>query len=221
MGKPRKTGIVLFDILWDAYPPRLNKLGLWEKKKKGPAIKKFKQEDYSEETVYDMVAWIRKDNEYREKSRKANEFFSPPPDLIVFLNQDRWTDEVGEVATESQRYEKKRSQSIHSNNAQSKIDSWSKVIHERSIEELRNNPQFMAAYKSCPEFRTWVQKELPNRESAKPDHVVEVNKKVPQPLKVETVADLPPPSCKAENRKKLYDELIQYRNKTNPLMKLL
>lgn len=209
MGKPRQTGIELFDILWDVYPPRLNKLGLYEKRKKGPAIKKFKQENYSEETVYDMVAWIRKDNEYREKSRKANEFYSPPPDLIVFLNQDRWMDEVGEVATDSQRYENKRSQSIHSKNLQSKIDSWSGVIHERTIEELRANPRFMAAYGSCKEFRAWVQKELPDRPKAdKADNPVLSSPVIP-PKKPETTQDLPPPEPIFTGQSQLVDEFVK------------
>ena len=192
MGKPRTTGNELFDIFWKEYPPRINGAGVMEKKGKKKALVWFEKHKPAEEDVFDMLAWIKKDKDCRSKSSSSSNFYSPPADAIVFLNQERWVyDEIGEVATDSQRYEKKRSQTIHSKNVQGKIESWSKVIHERSIDELRSNPQFMAAYNSCSEFRTWVQKELPNR--PKSDVTEQPEQVKPVPVAIPPPEILPPP----------------------------
>jgi len=185
MGRSRPTGNELFDILWAEYPPRINGSGVKEKKKKGPALKKFEQENYSDETVYDMIAWIRQDKECRDKSRASKEFYSPPPDLIVFLNQERWMDEIGVEVTDSQRYEKKRSKTIYSKTIQEKINQWSNVIQDWPAGKLKANKMFMEASRAYPEFKAWALEQRPDLRGAKADHIQEMPKKVaikPMPL---------------------------------------
>lgn len=231
MGKPRSTGNELFDIFWKEYPPRINGAGMMEKKGKKKALAWFETHKPTEEDVFDMLAWIKKDKDCRAKS--SGHFYSPPADAIVFLNQERWVyDEVGEVATDSQRYEKKRSETILSNNVQGKIDSWSKVIHERSIDELRSNPQFMAAYKSCSEFRAWVQGELPDRKPPQAIKPKEAPPPKPEPVKrapvtrlvmpskrkPETVAIQPPEPTRVDRFKGKYRETVALKKRKFPLL---
>jgi hypothetical protein len=216
MGKPRKTGNPLFDIVWAEWPPRITGAGVWEKRKKGPARKKFEQINPTEEEAYDMVAWIRKDKECREKAKASNSFFTPPADLIVFLNNGSWEDEIGVEITDSQRYEKKRSQTIHSKTVTGHIETWSKLIHEWSIEKLRASTSFMSAYDTYAEFRAWVQKELPNRPKADP-----VKLDPPKPVivaKPVPVAIPPPEPTRVDRFKSVYRDRVAFKKEKFPLL---
>ena len=192
-----KTGNILFDIFWKEYPPRINSAGVMEKKRKGLALKWFETHKPSEEQVYDMVAWVKKDNELRAKS--GDHFYSPPPDAIVWLNQKRWMDEIGIEVTKTQRREAHRSKAVYGNNVQSLIEQWQGVIKEWPIQKLVNHKGFMSG-RRYPEFRDWAIKERPDLEGARPDPVAKKPVKL-EPVgfgceivqKVDTAADLPPP----------------------------
>jgi hypothetical protein len=190
MGKPRKTGNPLFDIVLAEWSPRITNAGVWEKRKKGPARKKFELINPTEEEAYDMVAWIRKDKECREKAKASNSFYTPPSDLIVFLNNESWEDEIGIEITKTTRREAHRSKAVYGNNIKSLIEHWQGVIKEWPDDRLRASKSFQAAWK-YPEFRDWVKKE---RQGRKPDKADNPPSPPPiKPKKPDTTADLPPP----------------------------
>jgi hypothetical protein len=167
MGKPRKTGNKLFDIVWDVYPPRINGLGIAEKKNKKRALAKFERMKLTEEDVFDMVAWIKADNENRTRSIASDKFYSAPADLIVFLNDERWiNDEIGTTPTKTDRFETRRSQAVKNNNTKGAIDHWKSVIKEWPIARLVGNPRFMAA-RQYPGFREWALEQRPDLRGAK------------------------------------------------------
>ena len=174
MGNPRPTGNELFDIFWKEYPPRINGAGVMEKKKKGPALKWFETHKPSEEEVYDMVAWLKRDKECRGISEISGGFYSARADAIVFLNQEGWMDEIGVVVTKTQRREDHRSKAVHVSNAKAAIESFSAVILEWSDDNLRASKAFQSAWK-YPEFRKWVKEQRQDRKNPTSD------------------ADLPPP----------------------------
>ena len=92
--------------------------------------------------------------------------------------------------------ERSPSEMIYDRNLKEKIEFWSNLIHDWPVEKLRSNKSFMSAYKTYPEFREWVQKELPNR--TKPDSPPSVEQpkvKVSDRKcnKVPVTADIPPP----------------------------
>jgi hypothetical protein len=197
----RKTGNELFDIFWKAYPARVNGAGVMEKRKKGLALKWFEKENPSEEKVYDMLAWIKKDKECRETSENANKFYSPPPDAIVFLNQKRWMDEIGEVLTKTDRREAHRSQSVYANNIKALIAHWQGVILEWPPGKLKASKAFMAAA-AYPEFAKWAIGQKPDLKGAKADEAD--NPPLSRPknavvkdfliTQIPSTADLPPPN---------------------------
>ena len=157
----RKIGNELFDIFWQLYPPRINGAGVMEKKRKRDALKWFEKNNPSEEAVYDMVAWIKKDIANREKSEAAHSFYSPPADAIVFLNQEKWIyDEIGKTLTKTGRFEKKRSRSIAVNNLKSDITTWESVICEWPVSQLKANKHFLHASRN-PQFKAWAIEKRP------------------------------------------------------------
>jgi hypothetical protein len=164
----RKTGNELFDIFWQQYPARTNSAGVSEKKRKGPALKWFEKNKPAEELVYDMVVWLKKDIGLRAKSETSSAFYPAAPDAVVWLNQSRWMDEIGEVVTTTQRREVKRSKAVYGNNINSLIDQYKGIVNTWTVAELRANPGFIKAYNTYPEFRAWVQKQLPDRTPPEP-----------------------------------------------------
>lgn len=197
MGKPRQTGNDLFDIFWKEYPPRVNSLGVMEKKRKADALKWFKKHNPSEETVYDMLAWIEKDKDNRGRSELGGAFYSAPPDAIVFLNQERWlNDEIGVEATKTQRYEAHRGRSVYANNIKALIGQYESIVKEWSRDRLRKHPGFIHAYNAYPEFRSWVKEQMAGRKADNPP-LSEPANAVATPnvalLQPDTTQDLPPP----------------------------
>jgi hypothetical protein len=218
--KPRPTGNELFDIFWKEYPPRINGAGVTEKRKKGLALKWFEKEKPSEEKVYDMLAWIKKDKECRKTSEDANKFYSPPPDAIVFLNQKRWMDEIGEVLTKTDRREAHRSRSVYSNNVQSLISQCQGIIKEWPIQKLLKSPVIRAGRK-YPEFRAWAIEQRPDLKGAKADKADNpplsqpVNAVVKKSLttQIPSDADLPPPrDDDFTGQSKLVDDFVEKYN---------
>ena len=212
MGKPRKTGNELFDIVWAEYPPRNGR-----KETKAESLVYWKKKKFSEEQAYDMVEWIKKDKESRAELRKQNKFCSEPKDFIRFLKKEVWEDEIGVEVTDSQRYEKKRSVSIQSNNAKNAIELWSNVIDERSVEELINDPRFRAAGRH-PEFKAWAKGRKPGLVGAVPS-----KKPAPPPEPVAevvavTLPKIPPPPSKQSKRVKLYHDVLKLKAEKFPLL---
>jgi hypothetical protein len=219
MSKSRKTGNKLFDIVWDIYPPRINGLGIAEKKNKKRALAYFERKKPTEETVFDMVAWIKADNENRDKSIASGKFYSAPGDLIAFLNQEKWIfDEIGTSPTKTDRFETRRSDAIQNNNTKNAINDWKAVIKEWPIERLVGNPRFMAA-RQYPGFREWALEQRPDLRGAKAEIVAPVVAQEavaevrPVPVNIEPVPvtqDLPPPSNrerKLAKMKEFYNDL--------------
>lgn len=168
----KKTGNDLFDIFWKEYPARINGAGAMEKKRKKDALRWFERHNPPEETVYDMVKWIKADNANREMPG----FYPSVPDAIVFLNQEKWIyDEIGTVPTKTQRFEKKRSVSVTNNNVKALISQYSSVITEWGIDRLKADKGFMHASRAYPEFAKWAIEKKPDLKKPTPD------------------ADLPPP----------------------------
>jgi hypothetical protein len=148
-----KTGNELFDIFWQIYPPRDNK-----KKTKDQSLTWFEKNNPSEELVYDMVEWIKKDKANRELLLSQKLFCAPPKDAIRFLRDKDWMDEIGEPATKTEKREAHRSRAVYGNNIKSLIRDWENVITEWPRERLWANKAFKYAYNAYPEFRAWVKK---------------------------------------------------------------
>jgi len=162
MNKSRKTGNVLFDIFWEAYPPRVNGAGVMEKKKKGAALKYFEKHKPTEEAVFDMIEWLKLDKENRDKSDASGKFYSPPADAIVFLNQKRWVyDEIGTVATKSQRYETRRTTSVQNKNTKDRIAMYRGIVKEWPVARLKADSGFMHASRTYPDFAAWALEQRP------------------------------------------------------------
>jgi hypothetical protein len=176
MGKPRKTGNVLFDIVWAEYPPRHGR-----KETKAPSRKLFEKLNPSEEEAHDMVEWIKKDKESRESLRKQGKFCKEPMDMIRFLRHSVWEDEINVEATELDHREAHRSNAVCSNNIKSAIEQFKDIVGHRTKAELRKNKGFMYAYKTYPEFREWASKQTFKTDS-------------PTPVKPDITEDLPPPN---------------------------
>ncbi len=220
MGNPRSTDNKLFDIVWLEWPPRINGAGMWEKKKKGPALKKFEKIAPTEEQAYDMVEWIKRDKDCRKKSEDSGKFYAPPPDLVVFLNNRSWEmDEIGEVVTKTQRYEKNRSKSIKDNNLRDGISQWQGTITTWPIPKLRGSKLFMGLVRGCPGFREWALEQRPELKGSKA-HVVsdEISTKPVVAIKTDLnrhkmpeAADLPPP--KPDAKQLLKEVRIYAKNK--------
>lgn len=193
--------MTLFDQFWEAYPKRNNK-----KVGKRQCLEKFKKKKYAPETVQLMVDWIRQDIDNREAVKAKGKFYADPCNPIVFLNQYRWEDEIGVVINDTVRREGHRSKGVYSMNVKSAIGQFKDIVGHRTKAELRDNPGFMSAYGTYPEFREWAGKQAfkadsiavaekitkavallgpPPLKPKKPDIVV--------PAKVDPVADLPPP----------------------------
>ncbi len=209
MGKPRSTGNELFDIVWAEYPPRNGR-----KETKAPSLKLFKKLNLSEEQAYDMVAWIKKDKESRESLRKQNKFCKEPQDMVRFLKNEAWLDEIGVEVTKSSRYEKTRSTAIKDNNLKEAIAHWQGIILEWPIDKLRGSKSFMGTVRGCSGFRAWALEQRPELKGSKapPKPVVQpvLPVKVDPPTvdPVSVVADLPPPDSK-----QLYREVVAYAEK--------
>lgn len=219
MGKPRKTGNPLFDIIWAEWPPRITGKGTWEKRKKGPARKEFEKINPTEEEAYDMADWIKKDKECREKAKREKGFFSSPADLVVWLKAGGWEDEIGIEITDSDRYEKKRSSDTKQRAIATAKEEWRGVIMERSVQDLLNNKGFRHFAKAYPEFRAWAISKRPELDGAKADHITRADKKVSQPRKpviepisVEVTQDLPPPTMKDKIAEKYRDVKMAKEN---------
>lgn len=208
MSKPRSTDNELFDIFWKEYPPRVNSLGVMEKKRKADALKWFKKHNPSEETVYDMVAWLEKDKENRGKSDSAGKFYSAPPDAIVFLRQERWIhDEIGVESTKTQRYEAHRGKAVYGNNVKDLISDWQGVINDWPLEKLRANKSFIHACR-YPEFLKWAKEKRPDQKNP-----------TSNPTSAPTSdADLPPPSKKKLKCIALYRDVKRYRENNNNII---
>jgi len=186
------------------YPPRINKSGVMEKRKKKPARIKFESLNLSKEMVYDLVAWIKKDVDLRATSEASGGFYSPPPDLVVFLNQEKWTDEIGVVVTKAQRKEKNRRKSVLLGNIKSYISQFENIIHEWTVQELLHHKQFRYACDAYPKVKAWALEQRPELKGAKPDKAD--NPPYPPPVKPKILpkaenptpnptsdANLPPP----------------------------
>jgi len=181
MGRSRPTGNELFDIFWAEYPARNGR-----KLTKKDSLAWFKKNKPTEETVCDMVKWLRVDRQSREALKIQKKFCAPPKDAIRFLRHECWVyDEIGVEVTDSQRYEKKRSKTIYSKTIQEKINQWSNVIQDWPAGKLKANKMFMEASRAYPEFKAWALEQRPDLRGAKADHIQEMPKKVemkPLPL---------------------------------------
>lgn len=212
MGKARKTGNELFDIFWQAYPARNGR-----KNTKGESLEWFKKNKPAEETVFDMVQWLRLDKESRLALDKQSKFCAPPKDAIRFLKKQVWHDEIGIEVTDSSRYEKSRSKSIYSNNVQSKIDQFSNIIHDWPVGRLKANKSFMSACQ-LPEVAKWALEQRLDLKGAKADVPVPKPEPVaePPPVKVEVLRDVPP--SKQDRRIKLYYDVLKLKSEKMPLL---
>ena len=192
-----KTGNELFDIFWKEYPARNNK-----KVTKKASLAWFKKHDPPEETVYDMIQWLKKDKENRDLLTSQEQFCPPPQDAIRFLNAEAWVyDEIGKVCTKTQRREAHRSKAVYGNNVQNLISQCEGIIKEWPIQKLLRNATIRAGRK-YPEFRAWAIKQRPELKGAKADKAdnpppSEPKNAVATPnvalLQPDTTADLPPP----------------------------
>jgi hypothetical protein len=196
----RKTGNELFDIFWKEYPARNGR-----KCTKSESLKWFKDKKPSEETVFDMIEWLKRDKESRSSLESNGLFCSPPKDAIRFLRKEVWADEIGEVVTESSQYEVNRSVSIRKKAVTSAIAQFQDIVGHRTKAELRENQGFMSAYDTYPEFREWAGKQTYKTYEAYSS---------PQPVKPDITEDLPPPS-KKEKLVELYRDVERHRD-NNP-----
>jgi len=162
MGTPRKTGDELFDRFWAAYPARNGR-----KTTKADCIKWFKTNKPTQEDIDGMVHWLQMDAKSRETLRTQNKFCPEPKDPIRFLRAEQWIhDEIGVIVTDSQRFEKKRSNHVQDRNIKDMIEHWSNVIQEWGVDQLKADSRFMAAAQ-YPEFAQWALKERPDLKGAK------------------------------------------------------
>ena len=163
-----KTGNELFDIFWKDYPARNNK-----KVTKKASLTWFKKHDPPEETVYDMIQWLKKDKENRDLLTYQKQFCPPPQDAIRFLNAEAWVyDEIGKVCTKTSRREAHRGKAVYANTVKDYISGFRNIIHGLTIQELLHHKQFRHACGAYPEVKTWALKERPDLEGARPDKIL-------------------------------------------------
>lgn len=198
----------LFDQFWKAYPAR-------NKKKVGkyPCSLWFEAKRPSPSIVDAMVDWIEQDKANRASVERDGGFYAPPKDPIRFLKDRMWEDDIGVILTKQQRQakvRKKNSDIMRERKVSEYIDSYSRVITERTVQQLVNDKIFMYAAKAYPEFRAWALEKRPLLEGArpeKPDKAPAIKPVSEQPIgknpekpqlapktaPVDSAADLPPP----------------------------
>lgn len=162
-----KTGDKLFDRFWQAYPAR-------NKKKVGkyPCQLWFKAYTPSVETASAMIDWIEQDKANRASVEAEGGFYAPPKDPIRFLKDRAWLDDIGVILNKQQRQakvRKKNSDVMRERKVSEYINSYSRIIMERTTQQLVNDKIFMYAAKAYPEFRAWALNKRPLLEGARPD----------------------------------------------------